>query len=69
MTAAAVALMDVTVTFPAARRGMPPVTAVHELSLAVPPGAFVTIIGPSGCGKSTLFGLLAGLIAPLSGAV
>jgi ABC-type nitrate/sulfonate/bicarbonate transport system ATPase subunit len=48
---------------------MPPVTAVHELSLAVPPGAFVTIIGPSGCGKSTLFGLLAGLIAPLSGAV
>ncbi len=69
MAAPAVALINVTVTFPAARRDIPPVTAVQGLSLTVPPGLFVTVIGPSGCGKSTLFGLLAGLITPISGSV
>ena len=69
MAAPAVALADVTVTFPAARRDVPPVTALHGLSLTVPPGMFMTVIGPSGCGKSTLFGLLAGLITPISGSV
>ncbi len=68
-TSSAVELTDVTVTFPAARRGATPVTAVQNLSLTVPAGAFVTVIGPSGCGKSTLFGLLAGLIIPVSGSV
>ncbi|MCA1669086.1 MAG: ABC transporter ATP-binding protein [Thermomicrobia bacterium] len=67
--APAVALADVTVAFPTTRRGMAPVTAVQELSLTVPSGMFVTVIGPSGCGKSTLFGLLAGLIIPVSGSV
>jgi len=67
--APAVALTDVTVTFPAARRGAPSVIAVEGLSLAVSPGMFVTVIGPSGCGKSTLFGLLAGLITPVAGSV
>jgi NitT/TauT family transport system ATP-binding protein len=65
----AVELADVTVIFPAARRGVPPVTAVQNLTLTVPAGEFVTVIGPSGCGKSTLFGLLAGLITPVSGGV
>jgi ABC-type nitrate/sulfonate/bicarbonate transport system ATPase subunit len=65
----AIALADVTVTFPAAHRDMPPVTAVQDLTLTVPAGRFVTVIGPSGCGKSTLFGLLAGLITPTTGSV
>ncbi len=65
----AVHLADVTVTFPAARRDEPPLTAVSDLSLTVPPGMFVTVIGPSGCGKSTLFGLLAGLLIPATGGV
>lgn len=65
----AVHLADVTVTFPAARRGEPPLTAVSDLSLTIPPGMFVTVIGPSGCGKSTLFGLLAGLLIPAMGGV
>jgi ABC-type nitrate/sulfonate/bicarbonate transport system ATPase subunit len=65
----AIALADVTVTFPAAHRDVPPVTAVQDLTLIVPAGRFVTVIGPSGCGKSTLFGLLAGLIIPTTGSV
>lgn len=69
MATPAVALTDVTVTFLTARRDVPPVTALHGLSLTVRPGMFMTVIGPSGCGKSALFGLLAGLITPISGSV
>ena len=43
--------------------------ALHEVSLAVHEGEFVTIVGPSGCGKSTLLSLLAGLTAPDGGRV
>ncbi len=34
------------------------------LTLAVPPGAIVTLTGPSGCGKSSLLAHIAGLLDP-----
>jgi NitT/TauT family transport system ATP-binding protein len=42
------------------------VTAVHDVSLEVRQGEFVSIVGPSGCGKTTLVNMIAGFI-PLSG--
>ena len=55
--------------YPARRRGDPPVTALHEVSLAVPPGAAVGLVGASGSGKSTLARLVTGLDRPDSGTV
>jgi NitT/TauT family transport system ATP-binding protein len=38
-----------------------PVEAIHELSLTVNDGEFLTVLGPSGCGKTTLLRIIAGL--------
>ncbi len=46
-----------------------PLRAVHEVSLDIAEGEFVTIVGPSGCGKSTLLNLAAGLQAASAGRV
>jgi nitrate/nitrite transport system ATP-binding protein len=44
-------------------------TALHDIDLTVGKGEFVSLIGHSGCGKSTLLNLVAGLLAPSSGAL
>jgi iron(III) transport system ATP-binding protein len=41
--------------------------AVHDLTLSVRRGEFVTLLGPSGCGKTTTLRCIAGLERPDSG--
>lgn len=43
--------------------------ALHNISLKLNEGEFVSLVGPSGCGKSTILKLVAGLIYPTSGRV
>lgn len=61
-----VALDHVTSRYDEGKRRL---TALEDLSLAVMPGEFVSIVGPSGSGKSTLLDIVAGLIAPDAGQV
>ncbi|MFI7470314.1 ABC transporter ATP-binding protein [Nonomuraea sp. NPDC049646] len=53
------------------RHGQGPtaVTALDDVSLAIPAGAFTAVMGPSGSGKSTLLHCAAGLDRPDSGSV
>lgn len=43
--------------------------AVHDTSLNIEPGSFVTLLGPSGCGKTTTLRTLTGFIEPAEGTV
>ncbi len=43
--------------------------AVEDVSFAVAPGEFLTLIGPSGSGKSTVFNLITGLTQPDRGTI
>jgi ABC-type nitrate/sulfonate/bicarbonate transport system ATPase subunit len=65
-TAAKLYLDQVSMTFntPAG-----PLVALAPVTLAVPPGRFISLIGPRRCGKSTLFNILAGLLRPTAGRV
>jgi ABC-type nitrate/sulfonate/bicarbonate transport system ATPase subunit len=45
------------------------ITAVHDVSLDIEPGRFITIVGPSGCGKTTLLNVVAGFIPASKGTV
>jgi ABC-type nitrate/sulfonate/bicarbonate transport system ATPase subunit len=55
------------------RKGFPTakgrLEVIQDLNFEVQDGEFVAIVGPSGCGKTTLMNIIAGFLAPDSGAV
>jgi putative spermidine/putrescine transport system ATP-binding protein len=46
-----------------------PIVAVHDFSLQVEKGEFVSLLGPSGCGKTTTLRIIAGFEMPDRGSV
>lgn len=44
-------------------------TVVHDFSLSIEKGEFVTFLGPSGCGKTTILRMLAGFELPSLGSI
>jgi len=50
-------------------RGAMQTEVLHDVTLAVERGEYVSIIGHSGCGKSTLLNIVAGLLTPTTGGV
>jgi putative ABC transport system ATP-binding protein len=57
-------LREVAKTFAQGRTGY---TALREVNLDLPQGAFVAIVGPSGSGKTTLLNILTGIDRPTAG--
>lgn len=45
------------------------ITAVHNVSLSIGKGEFVSIVGHSGSGKTTLISIIGGIMKPTSGTV
>lgn len=43
--------------------------AVHDTTLTIEPGTFVTLLGPSGCGKTTTLRMIAGFESPDEGEI
>ncbi len=64
LSASAVTLEDVTVTFNTDRGR---VTALQDITVDLPEHGFVSLLGPSGCGKSTLLRVVADLLQPSAG--
>ncbi|MGW1783483.1 ABC transporter ATP-binding protein [Streptomyces sp. NPDC002143] len=67
-TAATVQLTSVSRRYGTAATGTG-VTALDDVTLALPRGSFTAVMGPSGSGKSTLLQCAAGLDRPTSGSV
>ena len=51
------------------KRGKSWLTAVHDVTLSVPPGQVLGLLGPNGAGKTTTIKMTAGLIVPTAGTV
>ena len=47
----------------------PGVAALHDITLKIPTGDFVSIVGQSGAGKSTLLKLLSAAEKPTAGTI
>lgn len=51
------------------KRGSPPLDAVVNLNLTVPPGQVIGFLGPNGAGKTTTIKMICGLVEPTAGHV
>ncbi|HET7866907.1 MAG TPA: ATP-binding cassette domain-containing protein, partial [Burkholderiaceae bacterium] len=69
MSAFALELNRITVTFYSPDNPGQRYTAVADSTLRIRAGEFVSVVGPTGCGKSTLLNIGAGLLQASSGEV
>ncbi|MEM7331895.1 MAG: ABC transporter ATP-binding protein [Chloroflexota bacterium] len=63
---AIISLRNIVKTFPV---GDDEITVLHDISLDIEKGEFVSIVGPSGNGKSTLLNMVTGIDRPTDGEV
>jgi ABC-type nitrate/sulfonate/bicarbonate transport system ATPase subunit len=59
---ARIELRNVSKRFARPGKSAQPLTVLSDVSLAIPEGAFVSLIGASGCGKTTMLRMMSGLV-------
>ncbi|SRR6266702_3325513 len=64
-----IGIENVSLTYPANKRGTISTRVLDDISLDLKDGEFVVLLGPSGCGKSTILNLVAGFEFPETGKV
>ena len=60
---------DIAVGFDRVSKRFGDVAALHDISLPIRRGEFMTLLGPSGCGKTTVLNLIAGFFSPDGGEI
>ena len=60
---------SIAVSFERVSKRFADVVALHDVSLPIRRGEFMTLLGPSGCGKTTLLNLVAGFFSPDGGRI
>ena len=60
---------SIAVSFERVSKRFADVVALHDVSLPIRRGEFMTLLGPSGCGKTTLLNLVAGFFSPDDGQI
>ncbi len=60
---------SIAVSFERVSKRFADVVALHDVSLPIRRGEFMTLLGPSGCGKTTLLNLVAGFFSPDDGRI
>ncbi|MBX9456043.1 MAG: ABC transporter ATP-binding protein [Rhizobium sp.] len=51
------------------KKSFGPVQVVHDFSMSIEKGEFVSFLGPSGCGKTTVLRMIAGFETPTDGTI
>lgn len=51
------------------KKAFGPVQVVHDFSMSIDKGEFVSFLGPSGCGKTTILRMIAGFETPSAGSI
>ena len=62
-------MVDAVISVEGLVKRYPEVTAVDDVTFAVPRGAIVGLLGGNGAGKTTTLGMLLGLVLPSAGRI
>ncbi len=62
-------IKNLTKRYPSFKKGLPPLTAVNNISFDIQRGEILGLLGPNGAGKTTTIQMILGILTPTSGSI